>query len=111
MMNPLLKDEELDDKTPYVVPFTNDFEEAFIWLQNPLKALANGIFEASMESRGKSSDTLCQIANTISVFLDQLNYLINHSYIDGKSVVFAEIQHPFTITPNPKTKTEASNEN
>ena len=97
--------EGIEDHVPSLMPMNTDFETALITIKNPLKAISS----VALEISGSDDRGLCAVGCVIIDFLEQLDFLIYNSYLDGKSILSADFKPPFILQPIPSSK-EASDE-
>lgn len=97
--------EGLEDSVPSLMPMNSDFETALIRIKTPLQAISSVAIQIS----DPGDRALCIVGCAIDDFLEQLDFLIYNSYLDGKSILGADLKPPFLLQPIPNSK-EASNE-
>jgi len=103
-MGEAVKFRDLEKTVPFNLPTLEEFGEALLWIKAPLQA-----FDKAREDFGSKDEGLNAIGNMIFVFLQQLDYLVEHAKLDGKSISGAEIVHPFQII-SPKQISDSSAE-
>jgi len=106
--------EGLEEKIPYHLPTCGDFGTALSLIKVPLVAFERAVLAMEEVAGLKADKGLIAIGNMISLFLEQLDYLVENSQIDGHSIGGADVIHPFEIRVNPtkeagESETEAQN--
>lgn len=105
-MSPLFKEDEFEFDLPYCLPTCDEFSTSLCFIKSPLVAFERAVLSMEMECGLKADEGMVAVANIIHVFLEQLEYLIEHSEIEGTPISHAEVNHPFQIRPKIKKESK-----
>lgn len=93
----IIKTEGIELNLPTLIPMSECFEDAMSWVKKPVEALAQALTTVQNVDHLNPSELLNAARGTLELFLEQLNYIIDNSYIGDKAICFAEVRHPFKI--------------